>query len=190
MALTLVAQFNSLYYALLILTGVVFSTVGVVVGLLVTRQPFGIVMNGIGVIALSGIIINNNIVLIDTFLKIKKTGISVQDAILRTCAQRLRPVVLTVITATLGVLPMVFALDFDLINREITYNAPSAQWWRQLSTSIAFGLMFGTILTLVLTPCMLMFGENVIQWVKKKLFRRTKTSSTALLSPKGLEQEV
>lgn len=177
-AIILVAQFNSFYYPFLILTGIIFSTVGVILGVLITRQPFYIIMNGIGIIALAGIIVNNNIVLIDTFLKIRETGIPVKEAILRTCAQRVRPVILTVITATLGVLPMVCAVDFNFISREITYNAPSAQLWRALSTSIAFGLLFGTVLTLVLTPCMLMFGDNVVQWFKKRFSRHgTKTVS-------------
>lgn len=160
MAIILVTQFNSFYQAFLILTAVVFSTVGVLLGLLVTKQPFGIVMSGIGVIALAGIVVNNNIVLIDTYNVLRSRGFDVRDAVLRTGAQRLRPVLLTTITTILGLLPMVMKLNIDLINREILYGAPSTQWWTQLATAVAGGLAFATLLTLVLTPCLLVLGSR------------------------------
>ncbi len=159
-AIVLVAQFNSFYQTLLILTAVIFSTVGVLLGLLITQQPFGIVMCGIGLIALAGVVVNNNIVLIDTFNILRGEGLAPREAVLRTCAQRLRPVFLTTITAILGLLPMVLAINIDLVTREITFNAPSTQWWRQLSTVIAGGLTFATLLTLVLTPCLLLVGAR------------------------------
>ncbi|WP_353569854.1 efflux RND transporter permease subunit [Candidatus Albibeggiatoa sp. nov. BB20] len=156
--LILVAQFNSFYQTLLILSAVILSTIGVLIGLLVTQQPFGIVMCGIGVIALAGIVVNNNIVLIDTFNLYYRSGMSSDEAILRTCAQRLRPVMLTTTTTILGLLPMVLSMNIDLVTREITFGAPSTQWWVQLATSIAGGLAFATLLTLVLTPCLLRLG--------------------------------
>jgi multidrug efflux pump len=159
MAIILVTQFNSFYQALLILTAVVFSTVGVMIGLLVTAQPFGIVMCGVGVISLAGIVVNNNIVLIDTFNHLRKQCRS-REAILRTGAQRLRPVLLTTTTTVLGLLPMVLAVNLDFVNREIAVGSPSTQWWTQLSTAIAGGLTFATLLTLVLTPCLLEIGER------------------------------
>jgi multidrug efflux pump len=151
----LVMQFNSLYQAVLILSAVILSTIGVLLGLLVTQQPFGIVMSGIGVIALAGIVINNNIILIDTYNILRKEGFSPHSAILQTCAQRLRPVLLTAITTVLGLIPMVFKINIDFITREITFGAPSTQWWTQLATAIAGGLTFATLLTLILTPCLL-----------------------------------
>ena len=160
MALILVTQFNRFYSALLILSAVVLSTVGVLIGLLVTRQPFGIVMSGIGVIALAGIVVNNNIVLIDTFDRLRRTVSDPVQAILRTGAQRLRPVVLTTITTICGLMPMVLQVNIDLFSREITTGAPSTQWWTQLATAVAFGLAFATVLTLVVTPCALMVREN------------------------------
>jgi multidrug efflux pump len=161
MAIILVTQFNSFFQALLVLTAVIFSTIGVFIGLLVTGQPFGVVMNGIGVIALAGIVVNNNIVLIDTFDYHRKSGAAVLEAVLRTGAQRLRPVLLTTVTTVLGLLPMVLRLNIDLINREVSYNSPSTQWWAQLATSVVFGLLFATFLTLVLTPCLLVMGDNI-----------------------------
>jgi multidrug efflux pump len=168
MAIILVTQFNSFFQAFLVLTAVLFSTIGVFIGLLITGQPFGVVMNGIGVISLAGIVVNNNIVLIDTFDYHRKAGADVLDAVLRTGAQRLRPVLLTTITTVLGLMPMVLRLNIDLINRKVTYNAPSTQWWVQLSTSVAFGLIFATFLTLILTPSLLVMGDNIGRWVRRR----------------------
>ncbi|CAH7178774.1 putative multidrug resistance protein [Vibrio chagasii] len=160
MALILITQFNSFYQAFLILSAVLFSTVGVFVGLLIFQRPFGIVMSGIGVIALAGIVVNNNIVLIDTYNQLIKRGMDKRDAILRTGVQRLRPVMLTTVTTILGLMPMVLEMNIDLINQKIEFGAPSTQWWSQLATAIAGGLAFATVLTLVLTPCLLMLGRN------------------------------
>lgn len=164
MGIILVTQFNSIYQALLVLAAVIFSTIGVFIGLLITGQPFGIVMNGIGVIALAGIVVNNNIVLIDTFDHLHKQGMPTFDAVLRTCAQRLRPVMLTTITTSLGLLPMVLKMNIDFRwPPEITFNAPSTQWWSQLATSVSFGLLFATMLTLVVTPALLVIGDRIFR---------------------------
>jgi multidrug efflux pump len=168
MAIILVTQFNSFYSALLILTAVVMSTIGVFIGLLVTGQPFGIVMGGIGVIALAGIVVNNNIVLIDTYDRLEKTAASAGEAILRTGCQRLRPVLLTTLTTMLGLTPMVFGVNIDFVTREIAVGAPSSQWWTQLATAIVFGLGFATVLTLVVTPSALMVRANVRAWRRRR----------------------
>ena len=177
MAVILVTQFNSFYSAFLILFAVVMSTIGVMIGLLVTQQPFGIVMSGIGVIALAGIVVNNNIVLIDTFDNHRKRGLAVRDAIVITGAQRLRPVLLTTVTTVLGLMPMVLQLNIDFVSRVVSYGAPSTQWWVQLSTAIVFGLTFSTILTLIVTPSALMFREKLARvksFVKSKFSRKEK----------------
>ncbi|MEZ9057699.1 efflux RND transporter permease subunit [Vibrio pelagius] len=160
MALILITQFNSFYQGFLILSAVLFSTVGVFMGLLIFQRPFGVVMSGIGVIALAGIVVNNNIVLIDTYNQLVKRGLDKRDAILRTGVQRLRPVMLTTVTTILGLMPMVLEMNIDLINQKIEFGAPSTQWWSQLATAIAGGLAFATVLTLVLTPCLLMLGRD------------------------------
>jgi len=161
MAIILVTQFNSFYQAFLILTAVLFSTVGVLLGLLITDQPFGIVMSGIGVIALAGIVVNNNIVLIDTYNLIRKQGCAAVEAALLTCAQRLRPVMLTTITTILGLMPMVLGMNIDLMGRSVEIGGPTTQWWTQLATAVAGGLAFATLLTLVLTPCLLVLGAKL-----------------------------
>ena len=161
MAIILVTQFNSYYQALLILSAVVLSTVGVLLGLMITGRPFGIVMSGVGVIALAGIVVNNNIVLIDTFNILRRRGMPIMEAVMRTGAQRLRPVLLTTVTTVLGLMPMVLGINIDLIDRAISVGGPSTQWWTQLATAVAGGLTFATVLTLVLTPSLLVLGERL-----------------------------
>ncbi|MFP6712688.1 MAG: efflux RND transporter permease subunit [Rhodospirillales bacterium] len=183
MAIILVTQFNSFYSALLILSAVIMSTIGVFIGLLLTGQPFGIVMSGIGVIALAGIVVNNNIVLIDTFDQLRKTISDPMEAILRTGAQRMRPVLLTTTTTILGLMPMVFGVNIDFVTREVFMGAPSSQWWTQLSTAIAFGLGFATILTLFVTPASLMIRANVQGWRARRQQAKLSSSAGQKLSP-------
>jgi len=181
MAIILVTQFNSFYSALLILTAVIMSTIGVMLGLIITGQPFGVIMSGVGVIALAGIIVNNNIVLIDTFDYLKRNygdTMSGRELVLRTGAQRLRPVLLTTITTVIGLLPMVLQVNIDFLTREVNVGAPSTQWWVQLSTAIVWGLSFSTILTLVVTPSALMLRENFVQKFKRKDPEKRENSKT------------
>ena len=167
MAIILVTQFNSFYQAFLILTAVVMSTIGVMIGLLVMDQPFGVVMTGVGIITLAGVVVNNNIVLIDTFDRLRDTGMDQREAIVRTGAQRLRPVLLTAITTVFGLLPMVLGVNIDFFTREVTIGAPSSQWWIQLSTAVASGLTFATLLTLVVTPCLLSLGVSSSELIER-----------------------
>jgi multidrug efflux pump len=155
----LVTQFNSFYQALVVMSAIVFSVAGVLLGLVITGRPFGVVMGGIGVIALAGIVVNNNIVLIDTYNDLKRAGQGPLEAAVRAGAQRLRPVVLTSVTTALGLMPMVIGLKIDFFGREIVYGAPSTQWWTELSAAVAGGLLVATVITLVLTPAMLILGE-------------------------------
>ena len=184
MAIILVTQFNSFYQAFLILSAVIFSTVGVFLALFLAQKPFGIVMGGIGVISLAGIVVNNNIVLIDTYNVLRKEGLSPVDAVLQTGAQRLRPVMLTTITTILGLLPMVLQVNLDFFNRTAVFGAPSTQWWTQLATAVAGGLAFATVLTLVLTPCLIILRDRNKQARKKqgkldiiKKLKRIKTAA-------------
>ena len=157
----LLAQFNKLTSVGLVLTAVLLSTFGVMLGLLIMGQPFGVVMAGIGVIANAGVIVNNNIVLIDTYDRLRREGVAAYEAIIETCRERARPVVLTAVTAILGVLPIAFGINLDFISREITHGAPATQWWISLSTAIVFGLGFATVLTLIVTPAALMGIANL-----------------------------
>ena len=162
MGVILLTQFNSFSSAILILFAVIMSTVGVVLGLLITQQPFGIVMSGIGVISLAGIVVNNNIVLIDTFDRLFKKTKDAKEALLMTGAQRLRPVLLTTTTTVLGLMPMALKINIDFVNLEYTYNSPDTQWWVDLSRAIIFGLLFSTLLTLLVTPAALMIKSRFL----------------------------
>ncbi len=163
MLMILLVQFNSWYQSLLVLSAIVFSTAGVLLGLLVNGQSFGIVMVGMGIIGLAGIVVNNNIVLIDTFNQLRASGLSALDAALETGCLRLRPVLLTSVTTVLGLMPMVLAVNVNLLEPSLGFGAPSTMWWTQLSSAIAGGLTFATLLTLFLTPCMLVMGETLLR---------------------------
>ncbi|WP_339052206.1 efflux RND transporter permease subunit [Candidatus Lariskella endosymbiont of Epinotia ramella] len=156
MFIVMLIQFNSFYQTLIVMSAVFLSTVGVLLGLLIAWQPFGVVMCGIGIIALSGIVLNNNIIFVDTYQHLRRDGFDVKKAVITTGVQRLRPICLTASTAILGLVPMVLGITINFFEREITYDAPASQWWRQLSTAIAGGLAFATVLTLFFTPCLLL----------------------------------
>lgn len=171
MLMILLVQFNSWYQSVLVLSAIVFSTAGVLLGLLVNGQSFGIVMVGMGIIGLAGIVVNNNIVLIDTFNQLRQSGMSATEAALETGCLRLRPVLLTSVTTVLGLMPMVLAVNVNLLEPSLGFGAPSTMWWTQLSSAIAGGLTFATLLTLFLTPCMLVLGDKLHQ-SKKFTLRR------------------
>jgi multidrug efflux pump len=152
----LLAQFNKFTSVFLVLITVIMATIGVFLGYLVTGQSFVIVMSGVGVIALAGVVVNNNIVLIDTYDRLREEGMNKREAILQTCRERARPVVLTALSAIMGVLPIALGLGLELFHHETTINAPSTQWWIALSSAIVYGLSFATVLTLIVTPSALM----------------------------------
>lgn len=154
MFIILLAQFNSFYNSVLVLLAVVLSTTGVLIGMMVMGQPFSMIMTGTGVVALAGIVVNNNIVLIDTYQEYTQYMPKL-EAIARTAQDRLRPVMLTTVTTMAGLAPMMFGLSLDFFNGGFTIDSPTALWWKQLATAIVFGLGIATVLTLVFTPSML-----------------------------------
>ncbi|WP_208351810.1 efflux RND transporter permease subunit [Pseudaestuariivita rosea] len=154
MFIILLAQFNSFYNSVLVLLAVVMSTAGVLIGMLVMGQKFSIIMTGTGIVALAGIVVNNNIVLIDTYQDYSRYMPRI-EAIIRTAEDRLRPVLLTTITTMAGLAPMMFGLSLDFINGGYSVDSPTALWWKQLATAVVFGLGIATVLTLVFTPSML-----------------------------------
>jgi multidrug efflux pump len=164
MAMILLAEFNSFYAVALILSSVILSTIGVFLGLLITGSPFIITQSGVGIIALAGIVVNNNIVLLDTFFLFRKKAMSTYDAILRTGVERLRPVFLTTATTVLGLVPMALQIGVDFFDRSIELGSPALQFWRHLAIAIVFGLIFATLLTLIVTPAALMAQRNFIAW--------------------------
>ena len=171
MFIILLAQFNSVYNAVLVLMAVVLSTTGVLIGMLVMDQPFSIIMTGTGIVALAGIVVNNNIVLIDTYQDFSRYMPRI-EAITRTAEARIRPVLLTTVTTMAGLAPMMFGLSLNFVDGGYTFNSPTALWWTQLATAVVFGLGIATVLTLIFTPSMLalrIWAGVYVKWISKGL---------------------
>ena len=173
MFIILLAQFNSFYNSILVLLAVVLSTTGVLIGMIVMDQAFSIIMTGTGIVALAGIVVNNNIVLIDTYQEYCRYMPRI-EAIIRTAEARIRPVLLTTITTMAGLAPMMFGLSLDFIQGGYSIDSPTALWWKQLATAVVFGLGIATVLTLIFTPSMLalrIWAATYIIWLAR-LFSR------------------
>ena len=155
MGIILLAQFNSFYHVGLILSSIILSTVGVLFGMIITGREFVIVMTGMGIIALAGIVVNNNIVLIDTYVRLVRQGIEPIEAIIHTGAQRLRPVLLTTATTIIGLLPMALNIDINYFSATVGPASMAGGNWIDLASAVIFGLSFATVLTLIFTPCAL-----------------------------------
>lgn len=170
MLILMVMQFNSFYQAFLILSSVVMSTAGVLLGLLIMQQPLSVLMSGIGIVALAGIVVNNNIVLIDTYnhLMREQPGITAYEAASQAAVMRLRPVLLTTITTAVGLMPLACNVSLDFTHRQIEVGGELASWWQQLAAAIVNGLLFSTILTLLVTPAMLVLPSSVRHWFRSK----------------------
>ncbi|MDG1935892.1 MAG: efflux RND transporter permease subunit [Paracoccaceae bacterium] len=186
MILVLMIQFNSVWQTFVTMSAIILSSGGVILGLWLMDRPFGVVMSGLGIIALAGVVVNNNIVLIDTFNEYRAKGYEAKNAAFHAGLARFRPVLLTAVTTIMGLLPMVFGLTIQFGNRSILSGAPSSQWWTDLSSTIAGGLTFATILTLLATPALLVLGANV-DALKKRIKRRifTRHASQSLIEDTG-----
>jgi multidrug efflux pump len=159
MFVILLWQFNSFYGVLVTLSAVILSTVGVLLGvqvnLLHTFDYISVIFTGTGVVALFGVVVGHNIVLVDTYYQLRRSGYEADDAAVRAATQRFRPVLLTTLVTVVGLLPLMFQVHPNFHNGHIEYKAPGSEWWVQLSASVVWGLSFATLLTLVLTPVML-----------------------------------
>ena len=173
MFIILLAQFNSVYNSVLVLLAVVLSTTGVLIGMLVMDQTFSIIMTGTGIVALAGIVVNNNIVLIDTYQEYSRYMPQL-EAITRTAEARIRPVLLTTITTMAGLMPMMYGISLDFAAGGYTVDSPTALWWKQLATAVVFGLGVATVLTLVLTPSLLalrVWFWTILGWMARAMAR-------------------
>lgn len=170
MLILLVTQFNSFYQSILVLSAVFMSIVGVLIGLMIMGKPFSTTMNGIAIVALSGIVVNNNIVLIDTFNRLtgEFPNLSKEDVIIKTCKQRLRPILLTTTTTIFGLLPLAVGVSIDVLSREILIGSRVVEWWTLLASSIVFGLSFSTVLTLIFTPAALILPSRLKAWLQNR----------------------
>lgn len=158
-AFILISQFNSVVKPVIILTSVIMSTVGVLVGLMIFRMPFGIIMTGVGVISLAGVVVNNAIVLIDYIDVLRsREGMSRREALVRAGMTRFRPVILTAVTTVLGLVPLATGFNFDFLglytrlDPNIYWGGEQAAWWGGMAVAVIVGLTFATVLTLVLVP--------------------------------------
>ncbi len=175
-ALILVTQFNSVVKPLIILSSVIMSTIGVLIGLMVFRMPFVIIMTGVGVISLAGIVVNNAIVLMDYIDVLRKRdGLTTYEALVQGGKTRLRPVLLTAITTALGLVPLAIGLNFDFfglfsgLSPEFYWGGEQAAWWGPMAVAVIVGILFATFLTLILVPVMYSLVADLVG-----LFRRTK----------------
>ena len=157
MLIMLLTQFNSFYQSFIILSSVTISCVGVLLGLLIMGKPFSTTMTGLSIVTLAGIVVNNNIVLIDTFNKLKEESPHLKKTIhiVNACKQRLRPILLTSLTTIFGLMPLAMGVSLDIISRDILLGSRIVDWWSNLAVSIVFGLGFSTFITLILTPAVL-----------------------------------
>ena len=170
----LVSQFNSVVKPFIILTSVLMSTVGVLLGLMIFRMPFGIIMTGVGVISLAGIVVNNAIVLID-YVDILRTrdALSRREALVQGGKTRFRPVVLTAMTTALGLVPLAIGLNFDFfglyesLNPELFWGGDQAAWWGPMAIAVIAGILFATFLTLVLVPVLYSLIDDIVDFFAK-----------------------
>ena len=175
-AFILVSQFNSVVKPLIILSSVVMSTIGVLVGLLIFQMPFVIIMTGVGVISLAGVVVNNAIVLIDYIDVLRRRdGLSCRDAVTMGGITRLRPVLLTAITTALGLVPLAIGLNFDFFGffsslaPEIYWGGEQAAWWSPMAVAVIVGIIFATFLTLILVPVLYTLADDLANFISSKL---------------------
>ncbi len=184
MALVLITQYNSLFYTALTMSAIVLSTGGVVLGLMITGGTYSITFSSLAVFALAGIVVNNNIVLIDTYehLKVDK-GLPFYEALIKTCAGRFRPIMLTVLTSAVGLLPSATQVTIDYLNGDFYVDSPMSATFAPISQTIIFGLLFATALTLVVSPC-------VIYLVECRRARKNKNITIAEFNPVYFDQDI
>lgn len=174
MFVILLTQFNSFYQAAITLSTVVLSTVGALTGLLITGQVFSVIMSGLGIVSLAGIIVNNSIVLIDTYNRLKDDEVDPIETIIHSAAQRLRPIVLTTATTMIGLTPVALQITIDWFGRSIEFGGLMSAWWVPFSTAVIWGLGFSSLLTLFLIPTLLalpIYIKNNKEHLEKRFFK-------------------
>ena len=174
-AFILISQFNSVVTPLIILTSVIMSTVGVLIGLLMFSLPFVIIMTGVGIISLAGIVVNNAIVLMDYIdLLRSRGGMNIREALVRGGITRFRPVILTAVTTALGLVPLVIGLNFNFfglyasLSPKFYWGGEQAAWWRNMSIAVIVGIIFATFLTLIVVPVMHSLVHDMADFFRKQ----------------------
>ncbi|MFQ5529737.1 MAG: efflux RND transporter permease subunit [Gemmatimonadota bacterium] len=188
--LILVSQFDSVFKPVIILSTVLLSTIGVLLGLVVFRMPFGIIMSGVGVISLAGIVVNNAIVLID-YIRIlrERDGMGEHESLVVGGVTRFRPVILTAITTIMGLVPLAIGLNFDFeglysrLSPDIYWGGIQAAWWGPMAIAVIAGLAFATFLTLVLVPVMHSLVDDLNHFVRRHVTKEGKAEELAAEGP-------
>jgi multidrug efflux pump subunit AcrB len=173
-AFILVTQFNSVIKPVIILTSVIMSTAGVLLGLMVFQMPFGVIMTGVGIISLAGIVVNNAIILIDYIDTLReRDGLVRDEALVRGGRTRLRPVLLTAITTALGLVPLAIGLNFNFfglytaLDPDLFWGGEQAAWWAPMAIAVIAGILFATFLTLLLVPVMYSLTDDMMVWFRR-----------------------
>lgn len=167
MLLVLVGLFNSLGKPLIILSEILFSIIGVFLGVGLFKMEMSIVMTGVGIIALGGIVVRNGILLVEFAEFAREGGMSLYEATIEAGRTRMTPVILTAIAAVLGLIPLAVGLNinfetlFSELNPHIFFGGDSVVFWGPLSWTMIFGLIFATLLTLLLIPSMYLIAERL-----------------------------
>jgi multidrug efflux pump subunit AcrB len=171
--LILVTQFNSLSKPVIILSEIIFSIIGVLLGFSIFKMDMSILMTGIGIVALAGIVVRNGILLVEFTDILIDNGMELKEAIIEAGRTRMTPVILTASATILGLVPLAVGLNIDFVtlfthgNPHIYFGGDSVAFWGPLSWTMIFGLLFATILTLILVPVMLLLSESL----KTKIFK-------------------
>ena len=180
--LILVSEFNSVRMPAVIMVSVVLTFIGVFFGLLVMRQPFGVVMTGVGVVALAGIVVKNAIMLMDFTKHLREQGYPLDEALVQAGRIRLRPVFLTAAATVLGIVPLASGIDFDWKNFHFVIGAESSDFWRPFGVAVIFGLTASTFLTLVIVPTfyswMELQNQKGVAWLRR-IFKKNVTEEPA-----------
>ena len=172
--LILVAQFNSIGKTLIIMTEVIFSVIGVLLGMAIFNMDIVVIMLGVGIVALAGIVVRNGILLVEFTDKLRSDGYEVKEAIIEAGRIRMTPVLLTATAAILGLLPLAIGFNIDFASLlssgdpKIFLGGDSVAFWGPLSWTIIFGLGFATFITLVVLPAMYLAGWSVKRWWAEK----------------------
>lgn len=182
----LISQFNSVIKPVIILTSVIMSTAGVLIGLMIFQMPFGIINTGVGIISLAGIVVNNAIILID-YIDILRSRDSMhrREALVQGGKTRLRPVVLTALTTALGMVPLAIGLNFDFfglygsLDPELYWGGMQAAWWGPMAVAIIAGILFATFLTLILVPVLYSLVDDVSEIFRKYYTHHAEEESPA-----------
>ncbi|ATQ42510.1 efflux RND transporter permease subunit [Caulobacter mirabilis] len=204
MGIILLWQFNSFYGIVVTLSAVILSVAGVLLGVIVnlggTFPYISVIMLGTGVVALAGVVVGHNIVLVDTFYQLRRQGYAPDEAAMRAAVQRFRPVMLTTVVTVIGLLPLMFQLHPNFRGAHLEYKSPGSDWWVQLSGAVVWGLSFSTLLTLFLTPSALAAPKtlsrrfrNIYHWVRGRPWSQRERSDehamddTPIVLPKAAE---